>query len=236
MSLQEELRHAIEDRDAEALVRTFADDADYVMVDQTRPPSAPMALHGRTRIEETLREVFARDMTHELERCVVEGDHAAYTERCTYPDGTKVMAMSMLDLRDGRIVRQTTVQAWDEGEEGSESRDFAEPDEVRSFEKGRADLLTIGGREVGRMVLEPGWRWSEHIKPIAGTDLCTQRHFGYILSGTLHIQMADGTEFEGTAGSVERIAPGHDAWVVGDEAVVFIDWQGAGGSAGNGSR
>ncbi|TDQ51507.1 nuclear transport factor 2 family protein [Actinorugispora endophytica] len=227
MSLQEELRHAIEDRDADALVAKFTDDADYTMIDQTRPPSAPMRLHGRPEIEQTLREVFSRDMTHQLEQCVVEGDHAAYVERCSYPDGTKVMSMSMLDLRDGRIVRQSTVQAWDEAEtaEGAECRGFDDADEVREFGNGRLEVLNIGGREIDRAVFQPGWRWSENVKPIAGTDLCMFSHFGHVMSGTLHVRMADGTEIDCGPGDVMRVAPGHDAWVVGDEAVTIVDWE-----------
>ena len=109
----------------------------------------------------------------------------------------------------------------------SELRDFTTPDETRTFERGRIDLVRIGGSEIGRLTLEPGWRWSEHVKPIAGTDLCEAPHFQYQLSGRLHVRMADGTEFEGTPGEVAAVPPGHDAWVVGDEPVVLIDWCGA---------
>ena len=108
-----------------------------------------------------------------------------------------------------------------------EQRDFAEPDEVRPFECGRAEILRIGGTEIGRLVLSPGWRWSEHVKPIAGTELCEAPHFQYHVSGELGIRMADGTELVARPGDVTSLPEGHDAWVVGDEPVVVVDWWGA---------
>ncbi len=109
----------------------------------------------------------------------------------------------------------------------TEDRDFATPDEVRTFQNGRAEIVTVGGAAIGRLSFSPGWRWSEHVKPIAGTDLCQAPHFQYHVAGTLHIQMADGTEFDATPGHVTSLPSGHDAWVVGDEDVVVIDWYGA---------
>ena len=109
----------------------------------------------------------------------------------------------------------------------AEAKDFASPDEVRSFEKGKAEILNIGGVVVGRLVLEPGWRWSEHVKPIAGTEWCEAPHFQYHVSGTLRVQMTDGTEFDATPGQVTALPAGHDAWVAGDEPVVIVDWWGA---------
>ncbi len=109
----------------------------------------------------------------------------------------------------------------------AEAKDFAAPDEVRTFEKGRAEILNMGGGAVGRLVLEPGWRWSEHVKPIAGTELCEAPHFQYHVAGTLHVVMADGTELDATPGQVTALPPGHDAWVVGEEPVVVVDWSGA---------
>jgi len=109
----------------------------------------------------------------------------------------------------------------------SEYKDFRSPDEVRTFEKGKLELLKIGGGVVGRLTLEPGWRWSKHVKPIAKTDWCEAPHFQYHLSGRIHIAMSDGTEFEATPGGVTALPSGHDAWVVGNEPVVLIDWAGA---------
>jgi quercetin dioxygenase-like cupin family protein len=109
----------------------------------------------------------------------------------------------------------------------TEHRSFTSPDEVRTFDNGKAEIVKIGGAEIGRLVFEPGWRWSEHLKAIAGTDLCEAPHFQYHVSGTLRIQMADGTEFDATPGSITSLPSGHDAWVVGDETVVVVDWFGA---------
>ena len=109
----------------------------------------------------------------------------------------------------------------------AEQKAFDEPDETRTFERGRVDLLNIGGSEIGRLTLEPGWRWSEHVKPIAGTDLCEAPHFQYHVAGTLHVVMADGSEFDARPGDVTALPHGHDAWVVGDEPVVVVDWWGA---------
>ena len=108
-----------------------------------------------------------------------------------------------------------------------EHRDFGHPDEVRTFPKGRMEILHIAGGIVGRMTLEPGWRWSEHVKPIAGTEWCEAPHFQYHVAGTLHVAMADGTEFDVGPGQVSSLPPRHDAWVVGDESVVIVDWAGA---------
>jgi hypothetical protein len=109
----------------------------------------------------------------------------------------------------------------------AEQKAFGSPDEVRSFERGEVRLIKIGGAEIGQLVLQPGWRWSDHVKPIAGTELCEAPHFQYHAQGTLHVVMADGQEFDAKAGDVTALPQGHDAWVVGDEPVVLIDWYGA---------
>jgi quercetin dioxygenase-like cupin family protein len=109
----------------------------------------------------------------------------------------------------------------------AEQKNFVAPDETRTFEKGRVDILHIGGSDIGRLTLEPGWKWSEHVKPIAGTDLCEAPHFQYLVQGTLQIVMEDGKEFVGKPGDVTAVPQGHDAWVVGDETVVLVDWWGA---------
>jgi hypothetical protein len=108
-----------------------------------------------------------------------------------------------------------------------EHKAFGNPDEVRPFEKGRLELINLDGGAVGRLVLEPGWRWSEHVKPIAGTEWCEAPHFQYHVSGVLHLIMSDGTEFDARPGDVTALPSGHDAWVVGDEPVVVVDWYGA---------
>ncbi|MBF4770288.1 cupin domain-containing protein [Nocardioides agariphilus] len=108
-----------------------------------------------------------------------------------------------------------------------EQRDFARSDEVRTFERGYAEILRVGGMEIGRLVFQPGWRWSEHVKPLAGTELCEAPHFQYHLAGTLRIRTADGQEFDATPGQITSLPAGHDAWVVGDDDVVVVDWYGA---------
>ena len=113
----------------------------------------------------------------------------------------------------------------------TEHRSFHAPDETREFPNGRAEILKVGGGEVGRLVFEPGWRWSSDVKPIAGTDSCAAPHFQYHVSGRLAIRMDDGAEFIDGPGDVTALSSGHDAWVVGDEPVVTVDWFGAGNYA-----
>jgi hypothetical protein len=109
----------------------------------------------------------------------------------------------------------------------AEQKKFMSPDETRTFERGQLDLLEIGGGQVGRLTLQPGWRWSEHVKPIAQTEYCEAPHFQYHVSGTLRVRMVDGSEFDAVPGDVTALPSGHDAWVVGDEPVVIVDWFGA---------
>jgi hypothetical protein len=109
----------------------------------------------------------------------------------------------------------------------AERETFGSPSETRTFEHGKVDLLQIGGSTIGRLTLEPGWRWSQHVKPIAGTDWCEAPHFQYHVAGRLHIQMTDGTEFDAVPGDVTALPSGHDAWVVGNDPVVVVDWWGA---------
>jgi hypothetical protein len=111
---------------------------------------------------------------------------------------------------------------------GVEVNDFSTPDEVRSPDRTTVELIRIdGGGEIGRYTFQPGWRWSDCIKPVAGTETCQVEHIGYLVSGALHIEHEDGTSVDVTAGSVYRIAPGHDAHVIGDEPAVVVEFQGA---------
>jgi hypothetical protein len=110
---------------------------------------------------------------------------------------------------------------------GIETSDFSSPDEVRRPEKTTVEVVKIAGGEVGRYTFEPGWRWAQHIKPVVGTESCQTNHIGYLVSGTLHVVSDDGATADVGAGQVYRIAPGHDAWVVGDEPVVVVEFQGA---------
>jgi class 3 adenylate cyclase len=103
---------------------------------------------------------------------------------------------------------------------------FDRPDEVRSVEKGRIELVELGELAVGRAVFEPGWRWSEHVKPIVGTETCQVHHVGYVVSGHLHVEMSDGASIELMAGDTFEVPPDHDAWVVGDEPWISVDYAG----------
>ena len=107
-----------------------------------------------------------------------------------------------------------------------EVKGFGAPDEVRTFEKGRVELVKIGGVTIGRGTFEPGWKWSTHVKPIAKTTSCEAPHFQYQISGTMKVVMDDGTTRECKAGDVSLLPTGHDAWVVGNEPVVVVDFQG----------
>ena len=108
----------------------------------------------------------------------------------------------------------------------AEVKSFRKPDEVRTFPKGKLELINIGGTTIGRGTFEPGWKWSTSVQPIAKTKSCEAPHFQYHLSGTLKVVMDDGKQFECRAGDVSLLPTGHDAWVVGNEPVVVIDFQG----------
>ncbi len=110
----EVLRRGIEGESAAPLVSLYAPDAEVRIVDRFDRPSHPRVLRGRREIAEMLDDVYSRDMTHRMERCVVQGDQVAFSEACTYPDGVRVLAELMMTLRDGEIVDQTMIQVWDE--------------------------------------------------------------------------------------------------------------------------
>jgi hypothetical protein len=102
-------------------------------------------------------------------------------------------------------------------------RYFEQPDEVRTFQKGRFELVRIGGLTVGRAIYQPGWKWSTHVAPLAGTKLCSLEHVGLVLSGAATAAFGDGCVVELRAGSLFHIpAEPHDSWVVGDEEYVSL--------------
>ena len=103
-------------------------------------------------------------------------------------------------------------------------RDLGSPDETMTFEHGQVQVLKIGATTVRRSTFEPGWRWSESIKPIAKTDSCQIHHVGYLVSGTLHVATEDGGDAEIGPGEAYEILPGHDGWVVGDETVTSVEF------------
>jgi quercetin dioxygenase-like cupin family protein len=102
------------------------------------------------------------------------------------------------------------------------------PEEVREFQggTGRVELVNLDGGAIGRATFLPGWRWSEHVKPIAKTESCEAAHMGYYISGRMKVVMDDGEEVEFGPGDFSIIEAGHDAWVLGSEPCVVIDWQG----------
>lgn len=108
----------------------------------------------------------------------------------------------------------------------AERSSFERPDEVRTFPQGRVELVNIGGATIGRAIFEPGWRWATSVQPIAKTASCKAPHFQYHVAGVLRVRMDDGTEFDCKPGDVSLLPSGHDAWVVGDEAAVVVDFQG----------
>ena len=110
---------------------------------------------------------------------------------------------------------------------GLEVKSFDSPDETRPFEgKGEGLVVNVAGHTVGKGIFEPGWRWSENVKPIAGTETCQAPHLLYCVSGRMKVAMDDGSEGEIGPGEVASIEPGHDAWIVGDEQCVMVDFSG----------
>lgn len=101
------------------------------------------------------------------------------------------------------------------------------PDETREFDRGKMDVVTLDDVTVGRAVFEPGWKWSECVKPLAGTESCQVPHVGYVISGRMTVRMDDGAELDLQPGDAVTIPPGHDAWVLGDEPCVMLDFSGA---------
>jgi quercetin dioxygenase-like cupin family protein len=120
--------------------------------------------------------------------------------------------------KGGRLVEQPSTM---------QGKSLDSPDETREFENGKMDVVNLGEVTVGRAVFEPGWRWSENVKPIAGTDSCQVPHVGYVISGRMHVRMDDGSEQEVGPGDAVTIPPGHDAWIIGDEACTMLDFSGA---------
>ena len=112
-----------------------------------------------------------------------------------------------------------------------EWKNFNISDEVRTFDKGRLEIINIGGRTIGRATFQPGWRWSKSVKPLVNTKSCEAPHFQYHVSGTIRVKMDDGTERDFKAGDVSLLGAGHDAWVIGEEPVVVVDFQGMADSA-----
>jgi hypothetical protein len=108
---------------------------------------------------------------------------------------------------------------------GLEMGSFDSPDETRSPDKTKIEIVQLGDTKAARVTFQPGWKWSECIKPVAGTDSCQARHIGTIVSGRLHVAHDDGTEADAGPGDAYVIEPGHDAWVLGDETFVAFEFE-----------
>ena len=109
-----------------------------------------------------------------------------------------------------------------------EKRNLSQPDETRTFDKGKLELVTVGGVTFGRATFQSGWKWSTSVKPLVKTESCEAPHVQYHVSGRLHVVMDDGSEEEFGPGDVSHLPPGHDAWVAGNDPVVVIDISGMG--------
>jgi len=108
---------------------------------------------------------------------------------------------------------------------GVEKRDFDSPDETRTPDKTKVDVVHLGGTTAARFRMEPGWSWSTCVKPVAGTDSCQHRHLGVVQSGRMRVTHEDGTVLELGAGDAYVIEPGHDAEILGDEPFVGFEFQ-----------
>jgi mannose-6-phosphate isomerase-like protein (cupin superfamily) len=107
-----------------------------------------------------------------------------------------------------------------------EKKSFDHPDETRPVDKGTVEIVELDGATVMRTTFQPGWRWSECVKPVVGGDSCQTHHVGYVISGRMHVVMNDGSELELGPGEAIQIPPGHDAWIVGDDPYVGLDFKG----------
>jgi hypothetical protein len=105
------------------------------------------------------------------------------------------------------------------------SKSFDKPDETRTFDNGRLDVVQLATHTAARATMEKGWRWSTSIKPIVGTESCQSHHVGYAVSGSIHVVLDEGSELDINAGGVYEIQPGHDAWVTSDEPFVGLEFQ-----------
>jgi len=119
---------------------------------------------------------------------------------------------------------------------GVEVKALGKPDDIREFDNGKMLVYKVGGGAIGRAELRPGWKWSTCVKPIAKTDTCMHEHHGAMISGRMMVKMADGTETELKAGDAVYIPAGHDAWVVGDETCVMVDFTSASQYAARGAQ
>jgi hypothetical protein len=136
-----------------------------------------------------------------------------------------VRTMLIVERGATRFVAPGNCNSEEAGMAGVEALDFDSPDETRTPDKTRVDVIRVGGTTAARMTFEPGWKWSECVKPVVGTDSCQVRHVGVVQSGRLHVTHEDGTEADVGPGDAYVIEAGHDAWVVGDETFVGFEFE-----------
>lgn len=127
-----------------------------------------------------------------------------------------------MELRPARVLGMVAM----EGSTMIEVKTVEKPDERRDFPRGHLEAVHLTGLDFAVATFEPGWRWSESVAPIAGTESCQVHHNGYVVQGRMRIRMDDGAESEVGPGDVFVVPPGHDAWVVGDEAMIAYDFAG----------
>ncbi|MFT4570498.1 MAG: class 3 adenylate cyclase [Candidatus Binatia bacterium] len=175
-------------------------------------PASTVGSETRTRPRRSIRDVnyvigrwFCRGRAFEVPIRGVEYSPTAF------PETLAEAAFSQHDRRMPRLQR----------------KNLSTPDEVRAFPNGRMDLVRLDELAVGYFVFEPGWRWSRDVGPIVGTTTCHHRHIGYAIEGSLVVRMDDGTEMTIGPGDAYEIPPGHDAWVVGEETVRWVEFNSA---------
>jgi hypothetical protein len=135
--------------------------------------------------------------------------------------------LGLLSLRGGGPVMSGPRIRWEANQAMAsiETKNMEQPDESRTPEKTSVNVVHLGDATVARLTAQPGWKWSDCIKPLVGTDSCQAAHLGYVVSGKIHITSTDGTEADLSAGDAYRLEPGHDAWVVGDEPLVALEFE-----------
>lgn len=138
----------------------------------------------------------------------------------------KTISFLLIIVASTMLLAQTPKPQLKSFSDKAEQKSFDKPDEVREFPLGKLELIKIGGATIGRATFQPGWRWSTSVQPLAKTKSCEAPHFQYHVSGTLKVKMDDGTVLECKPGDVSLLPQGHDAWVVGNEPVVVVDFQG----------
>lgn len=249
VSIHREMFEAIQRRDFDRMRELYHPDYAYEAADGTSG-----GIDAGIAIAETYLSAFA-DLTFEVRSELACGDDASVMElivRGTHTgelDGIpatgrsiEMLLCNVIEVRDGKVLRerdyfdtmsllrQLGVADGQSGDidlesSGIETRRFDAPSERRTPDKTIVDVVDLGAVKLSRGTLQPGWRWSECLKPIAGTERCEVRHIGAVISGKLHVVHGDGSEADLSAGSAYVVRPGHEAWVVGDEPFITVEFE-----------